>query len=239
MQDKVLLLRTLETIEPTAKYLQEHGLSVVKAPVIKAQVISWLPCQISQLLARSHIICCLSQNALSSLRYYQGHLQTSADVWAVGEATRVKASKLFNIVSSPDLQTSEGLFDTIKDDIRAGTRVVLLKGLGGRDFLIRQLSQMGAIIAQVNLYQRVPNQEVLSQLPKLLGCQSFSAIMAGSGELLNTMLMASPENVVRTPVIVPSERVAEIAIEKGFSKVKIASGASANAFLSSHRNICI
>lgn len=231
MDNKVLLVRTAESISAASQFLQDHDISIIEAPIIKTKPIFCSVARMSKVINLSEMVCCLSQNAAHNLYYYQGKLATQADIWAVGTKTQDATASFFKNVQCPQLQTSEGLFAEIKDRIFPGTRVTLLKGAGGRDFLIRQLSQLGAIITQINLYQRMLVQQELEQLPSKIDDTKLKAIMVGSGELFCGAFGQLGEKMVTTPLIVPSVRVAEIARAQGCRNIKVADGASAKAFL--------
>ena len=232
MGGKVMLVRTAETICGASQFLQDHDIDIIEAPIIKAQPLFYPSAKISKLIHLSEIVCCLSQNAAHNLRFYQGKLGTNADIWAVGSKTQQAVASFFKNVQCPELQTSEGLVAEIGDSITPGTRVTLLKGVGGRDFLIQQLSKMGAIITQINLYQRTLLQEELEKLPSKTDGIKLKAIMVGSGELFCGVFTRLAEKMMTTPLIVPSARIADIASAQGCQKIEIADGASAMAFLS-------
>jgi uroporphyrinogen-III synthase len=107
-----------------------------------------------------------------------------------------------------------------------GERVLIMKGEGGREQLEQTLSERGAQVDTLNLYQRsLPNysEQDLAQLSDA----NPSAILISSGEALENLAELADQlgMFANTPIVVPSKRVAEIGAELGFIDIIVAKGA--------------
>jgi uroporphyrinogen-III synthase len=116
-----------------------------------------------------------------------------------------------------------------------GQRVLIIKGEGGRDALRTELSQRGALVDELACYRRrvpdVPEGALAQQITQW----EIDVIMLSSGEsLANLLLLLSPAETTKfKPVglVVPSERVADMARQAGFEHIVTAANASDTAML--------
>ena len=69
------------------------------------------------------------------------------------------------------------------------------------------------------------------ELKNLINTNSINVYSVTSGESLNRLyeLISGSKNLLRIPLLVPSARVAELALQKGFAIVKNANGADVEA----------
>lgn len=210
---------------------------MLPAPVIKVSGVFPEPGLIKNRLADCDILCCLSQNAAKQFYYYQGQLPKEKEIWTIGAKTKTVMQHYFKGIHSPEDETSEGLYQALKRQIRPGVKFGLLKGVGGRDYLHRTLSQAGAIINPINLYRRETDQKALQKVSELLAFQQPSVMMVGSGELLRAILSVLPGTAKHWPLIVPGTRVADLSKSLGFEHVVEAKGASGKAFYNALRQL--
>mgnify|MGYP005629308659 FL=1 len=114
-------------------------------------------------------------------------------------------------------------------------RITIFRGEGGRELLADNLTSRGASVAYCEMYKRQHPNYGSEQFEQALG-QNLAAILFASGETLENFyrhiqrdeLQAMVENV---PMIVPSERIKNLAEHKGFNNILIAVNASAEGFL--------
>jgi uroporphyrinogen-III synthase len=114
-------------------------------------------------------------------------------------------------------------------------RITIFRGEGGRELLADNLTSRGASVAYCEMYKRQHPNYSSEQFEQALG-QNLAAILFASGETLENFyrhiqrdeLQAMVENV---PMIVPSERIKNLAEHKGFNNILIAVNASAEGFL--------
>jgi uroporphyrinogen-III synthase len=115
-------------------------------------------------------------------------------------------------------------------------RVLIVKGEGGRAKLGEELSARGAFVEELNCYRRQCPVMASGELMQKLESWNIGLVLVSSGEGLSNMLtLISPPETLKLlsmPVIVPSERVASLAHERGFTTVHRAANASDFAMLS-------
>lgn len=109
-------------------------------------------------------------------------------------------------------------------------KILIIRGLGGRDFLRQQLEQRGAKVDYLECYQRNLNKQCDGKLENYVEINGINAICINSAESVDyftTLLNTGNDNpFMKLPVIVPSRRVADHAGEKGYSHVVVAENAS-------------
>lgn len=113
-----------------------------------------------------------------------------------------------------------------------GERVLILRGIGGRETLAAVLRERGAQVDYAECYRRaepVLNDEQLAQLQRMV----FDAICVNSHETLQNLWRslqpAAQALVQKHALIVPSGRVGEAARELGFARIIIAANAGTAA----------
>ncbi len=124
---------------------------------------------------------------------------------------------------------SEGLLALSSLHNAAGEKALIFSGEGGRALLAETLSQRGASVSECELYRREPTVEFADQIIELLASDGVDLVIAHSGELLKNLLSLVPGSrrpaLMQLPLLVPSERVAEIARNTGFQVVICADSA--------------
>jgi uroporphyrinogen-III synthase len=130
---------------------------------------------------------------------------------------------------SPGLQSSEGLLDLRALGSVSNRRCLILKGEGGRPFLADSLIERGALVDVLDLYRRVPLHP--DAIAGGFGAECAEYAVVTSVELLEALAKIIPAGVHAPLVlIVPSERVAQVAREHGYCP-SVAAGASVEATL--------
>ncbi len=159
---------------------------------------------------------------------------------AVGEAT-AKVLQQYNYpVSAPDggMNTESLLLLPELQDL-THQRVLICRGVGGREILAQALQTRGARVDYAELYHRTPcsydaetlRQKLISPLP--------NAILISSGEgvenltkQLEKLETTDFQSLQRTTLVVPSARVAELAGKLGYKTLCIAENATDQAMVS-------
>lgn len=120
--------------------------------------------------------------------------------------------------------TSEHLLalDTLRQP--TGERILIAKGRGGRELLGQTLADRGARVDNLELYERVCPDYEAATIASALNDFDPDAVIVLSGETLNN-LIALGENtdnaLKRRTLLVPVDRVAQTARERGFERVFI------------------
>lgn len=117
---------------------------------------------------------------------------------------------------------SEGLLAHPRLQQLAGRRVLLIKGVDGRELLRRELEQRGASVAIVDVYERrraAPSAAELEDLQRRFQAGGIDVITATSLDIAASLLaMATPElraQFDRAHWLVPSKRVEAGVRERG------------------------
>ncbi|MES2822569.1 MAG: uroporphyrinogen-III synthase [Pseudomonadota bacterium] len=156
---------------------------------------------------------------------------------------------------------SEALLESPALQQVAGERIVILRGLGGRTHLGDALSARGAKVEYCELYERLVPTAAATQFAQLLKTNADSnaalrvqhkadalnlIVTLHSGEALENLItilkqLSTPTAKTATPheqtsmqqliLLVPSERVAEQAIDAGFSTIFAAGNATEASML--------
>jgi uroporphyrinogen-III synthase len=160
-----------------------------------------------------------------------GRLPDGCTIAAVGQAT---ARALAAAGREPDLVPggrfdSEALLamDALEDVL--GFRVLIVRGVGGRATLGEILAKRGARVAYAEVYRRALPQ--VDPTPLLADWhRDIQVATATSDDILHNLLellaQQGREALLATPLVVVSERTAELARALGFGRVEVAERAA-------------
>jgi uroporphyrinogen-III synthase len=187
----------------------------------------------------SHVIF-ISGNAvqfgMAWIESYWPQLPLGINWYAVGAAT-ARALRDHGVSAlTPGLDmTSEGLLALPQLQALADERVLIVKGEGGRATLREALSRRGARVDELACYRRGPPELEPADVVARLAQWQIELAMISSGEgLANLLALLSPAETskfIHITLLVPSDRVALIARQAGFSRVIVAENASDSAML--------
>lgn len=119
----------------------------------------------------------------------------------------------------------------------AGRRIVIFKGVGGRELLARALAERGATVTQCALYRRRrPATASQRELHALIEEYAINVLLLSSAEALANLLGLPGADTAGTipadlALVTPGERVAAQARDAGFSAVEPAANATDAAML--------
>ncbi len=180
-----------------------------------------------------------SANAVEQALAQTGRLPQAATA-AIGRATaRAAEAAGIRVDAVPATGAdSEGLLALPAFAAPAGRRIVIFKGVGGRDALRAELARRGAAVVVAEVYRRVPAVAAAGSLEKLASvCAMDSAVVAvTSVEVLESLLQIAPESraprLVDATLLVPGERVAAAARRHGWrGSIVVARSAEDEAML--------
>lgn len=147
-----------------------------------------------------------------------------ARVAAIGRATaRSLAAAGVKVHALPASGAdSEGLLAHPELAEPRGQRILIVKGVGGRDVLRAGLAARGAVVKTAEIYRRVqpaPSTEALEELDRACGSGTVVASVT-SVDVLDSLLALAPEAryawLRDVPLLVPGERVAAEARRRGW-----------------------
>jgi len=236
MSQRILVIRPSRQADQFIALLEQSGAQVSHTPVmsiepiVDGQSIKDLILEVDNF----HKAICVSGNAaqltLEWLDCYWPMMPEGIDFFAVGQQTaQILADGDISALSPSGRQNSEALLALPELQDLRDQRVIIFRGCGGREILGDTLIERGARVDYCELYKRVINPEQVllarQQLPK------NDCLVAHSGELLTALGDQSGESGAETAVVVPSERVAEIARELGYNNIVSAENALPESML--------
>ena len=175
-----------------------------------------------------------AQFGLEQIENYWPQLPVGQQWFAIGETTRQTLSA-FGVAATRSGQgsDSESLLSLTTFGDLSGQSVLILKGQGGRKHLENTLLQRHAQVDTIDVYQRTCPLYDPDRVRQILSEHGINVILAGSGETVQNLHRYLPLTMVEdTRLVVPSQRVAQLADELGFHRVYIANGADHGAMLS-------
>lgn len=113
-------------------------------------------------------------------------------------------------------------------------RILIVRGVGGRELLAERLAEQGASVDYLELYRRCLPAYPAGTLMRRIEAERLNGLVVSSGqgfEHLQQMAGADWPQLARLPLFVPSPRVAEQARAAGAQQVVDCRGASAAALL--------
>ena len=140
----------------------------------------------------------------------------------VNETSHIGSMDSETLLQHPDLQQL------------AQQKVLIVRGVGGREYLAEQLSARGATVEYAECYRRGIETSPVEQLPAVIKEKRIDIICVNSVESLQhliTMASESLNELQKKAVVVPGERVAAFAKDKGFTQITVANNASDQAVL--------
>ncbi|AYG42931.1 uroporphyrinogen-III synthase [Pseudomonas sp. Leaf58] len=169
----------------------------------------------------------------------QAGLQPPRQNWfTVGEATAAVLQEAGLMVSVPRRgDDSEALLalPALHQAVAApASRILIVRGVGGRELLAERLAQQGASVDYLELYRRCLPAYPAGTLMRRIEAERLNGLVVSSGqgfEHLQQVAGADWPQLACLPLFVPSPRVAEQARAAGAQQVVDCRGASATALL--------
>jgi len=190
----------------------------------------------------------VSQNAVEHgfewLENYWPQLPYAIEFFAVGETTakqlQERGLKVTDLAQSQTgAMTSETLLQSPGLQSVAGEKIIIFRGLGGRPHIGEVLSERGAQVDYCELYERLLPAESHDAFVQLLqGNVQDVVVVLHSGEALDNLqkivrqMTVNPQAImVNISLLVPSQRIFELAKAAGFTKVLAAQNATEASML--------
>ncbi|GAM63977.1 uroporphyrinogen-III synthase [Vibrio ishigakensis] len=230
---KVLIVRP----EPDASELQS-ALSAEGIASLCYPAVSFIPSTISkqaiQYLISSDFIITVSKPAT---QFTQQILDSHNQAWpeasylAVGKGSAELLSQCSKYkVLHPNIETSEGLLELLASETLQQKQISILRGDSGREFLKEQLEKRGAMVNYFESYRRewhpLASEE---QITKWRSFEIDTAIVTSFEQLkfFAQQVPSADKNWLHSlQLLVPSQRVAKLATDIGFQKVRSLEGAA-------------
>ncbi len=231
----VVLTRAASDSQRLSVLLQGNGIASVVWPLISISPIPDEEQAAVPKLSPGGVCIFISANAV---RFGLTKLATALDhtpaikVVAVGRKTQETLAASGIEAIAPEQPDSEGLLALPILSASVIPDTVIVKGEGGRELLATELKCRGGQVKEWNCYRRCWPEADPAPLNRLVAPLVFQA---SSGEILQRLsqLLAGSQKqyLLQSPVIVPSDRVAALAVDLGWDRVIRAQDASDQGFL--------
>ena len=244
---RLLLTRPADESAALSQELAQKGIFSSSLPLLEIEPIpaSDTMRQVIEALARYCAIIVVSKPAariaVQLLKQY-GQQAAGSKWFSVGAATaQILDHHGLNVSFPPEGDDSEALLQlaALREAVsRPDSRVLIMRGEGGREFIADCLRGQGATVDYLPLYRRgQPDYPATALLAQLDG-QQLNAVLVSSGEGFARLRQLAADDwpqVARRVMFVPSARVAEQARAAGVEMVVDCRGASAAALLAALR----
>lgn len=249
----IVVTRPQAQAEPWAERLRELGaqttvISLLEiVPVLdNVQIRAIKNCILDLDLYHKAIF--VSQNAVEFgfewIEDYWPQLPVGIDFFAVGETTakqlQNRGAKVTDLAQSQTgAMTSETLLQSPALQSVAGEKIVIFRGCGGRPHIGEVLSERGAKVDYCELYERVLPESSSQKFASLFLQETAQlVIVLHSGEalenlqkILRTQAIDKPASLAKVALLVPSQRILELAKTAGFNQVFAAQNATEASML--------
>lgn len=212
--------------------------------------------QLLELDSFQHIIF-ISTNAVSygmdAIEEYWPQLPIGISWHAIGQATLAALTRRGapvmansgladdNVDSCEPAMNSEALLNSALLQNITGQKILIIRGVGGRDHLQMQLESRGAYVQYAECYQRTRANQPVGELAGLIRSQAPNAVFIYSGESLQHFQALCgtdcPPAALSCTLVVPGERVAALARKQGYKEVVVAHNAGASAMLATVKTL--
>ena len=184
------------------------------------------------LLEKADIAIFISKNAvIHALDQVPDFIDTmqGKPVLAVGQATaRCLEASGFGQVLQAESGGSEALLrlPVLEETAIREKRVVIIRGLGGREELRDGLQARGALVDYLEVYRRDKPDISQAEMAEFWHDQGPDAVIATSLAGLDNLVELTPAaesgRLLETPLVVMSERISRHAMEAGFKRIAVA-----------------
>lgn len=231
---KILVTRPQYQSETLCRLIENKGGEAIRFPVIgiKPPPDPELTRQILSRVADYDIGIFISQNAVNCTLELlnKGILALSSlKIIALGKATaRLLEQAGFTVIShTAPVASSETLLElpVLQTGLLKGTRVIIFRGVGGREFLAETLTERGAVVDYAEVYERVPVRYEHRILEKIWLYDHPDYVIATSSEGLQYLfdMLSSDQKAILldTQLVVLGARMAKLAKKLGFDKMPV------------------
>lgn len=233
----VLVTRPEHQAQGLIDVLTASGAKVFSYPTIT--IVPAPPSRSLQHLAEVDYLIFISPNAVEYGKRLIGaseNLPPGLEVAAVGRAT-AKTLRVWGVhdVIVPSVGAdSEALLAAPQFQQVSDKRMIIVRGVGGRELLGETLIARGAQVAYAEVYERALPEKADDRLERWLGTGVIDVVTATSAAgLENLLVLAGPnakEMLCRLPLVVVSGRMLQLAEMLGFEgPIRVAEGAGDTA----------
>ncbi|RRC97421.1 uroporphyrinogen-III synthase [Amphritea balenae] len=239
LHPRILVTRPVAQAAGQSELLRQQGANPVELPLLEiiptAEDDSGYPLLKSRVMDLDlyHKIIFISANAviqgMELIDQFWPQLPIGIEWLAIGQQTANKLADYGIAAQQPEQgYDSESLLQLEQLQHVENQRILIMRGQGGRTTLAEQLEQRGAKVEYADLYQRRAPDYTSEQISSTIGTDMPAGILLTSGEALSNFTdligQYSLQQLLCCLIVVPSERIARIAKDLGYTRVIIAKG---------------
>jgi uroporphyrinogen-III synthase len=230
---KILVTRPRHQSEHLAQLITAAGGQPLLFPVIAIQHLPYAEWQKFDLKHADWLIF-VSSNAVDSfMASRQQNLPENLKYAAVGGATAKAMQQAgLRVDCKPvDSSGSEGLLMQSHMQNIAGSRIIIVRGVGGREHLADTLVARGASISYVEVYQRQLAKPDSLAIKHALEADKLVCNSVAGVDNLGLILAEQIDQLQSKPLVVVSDRIKQHAEAIGYTNVTVSADASDAAVL--------
>ena len=237
---KVLVTRPLAQAKPMVALLQSNGFEVEHYPCLAIEAVAPQSAegmqskQLAMALSTFDHVIVISSNAaqrwLEITLDYWPQWPIGVQWWAMGKSTQAKLiAQGIDTLRPTTGDTSEALLLDLLPKIEANHKVLIVRGVGGRETLRQAIEGRGARVHYAACYERQTPTFTATQLCEIAQF-SPQAVMLQSGETLANFDQLLGDQAwcdkASTVLVVPSLRIAKQAKAMGYQTILESTSAS-------------
>ncbi|MEM6998771.1 MAG: uroporphyrinogen-III synthase [Pseudomonadota bacterium] len=161
-----------------------------------------------------------------------------------GTASVLHEIKITNILHAGIQADSESLLliPELAQELICNKKILIVRGVGGRELLADSLKKRGAQVDYAEVYERCLPEYGIQECHEIWQNENPDAVVVSSNEglvnLVKLTVEADRKQLFNTPLVVMSDRNADLAKETGFvSEIKVAVEKSDNGLFSTLQEI--
>ncbi len=174
-----------------------------------------------------------STQAVQWIDQYWPQMPVGLNWLAVGPSSALPFKDLGIAMETPTGNHSEGLLGLPALQDMTGKKVLILRGMGGRELLADTLKARGAKVEYCQLYERQALSFAPGEIAALLSDKQIHYALITSGEMAQQLAEQLNNNahLLKLHLIVPSIRIQNIANSLGFAQVHVCGHIQASTLL--------
>ncbi|MFT5235248.1 MAG: uroporphyrinogen-III synthase [Shewanella sp.] len=235
----ILLTRPEGRNQSMIEILTQLGISYIVTPLLAVQATDNKQHQeaIAHFKAADIVIFISTNAVVFSSQAIALNKHSSMQFYAVGDATfnALQARGVTSFKAPSNYQQTEGLLTLSQLQDLSNKKIVIVRGVGGRETLAETLMQRGGKVDYWEVYQRT-YPAIDDGIPYQWRDAKVDTIIITSGEILHSLNKLVPKELFAwlraCHIIVPSSRVKEQALAYGLNNVTNAKAANSKAMLS-------
>jgi uroporphyrinogen-III synthase len=221
---RVFITRPFDQSQRLIHHVETLGGIAIKFPVLKIEAVEHdIGFSVTQNI---DIMVFTSKNAVTFVndKIFDRYKLVTYVAMGKGTAQYLNDKSVTDVIFPERGTGSENLLDLPifeKEQVQ-GKRILIIKGIGGRNVLEEKIRSRGGIVSELNVYTRLKPGIDADIIEKIWQKNVADVIVITSGEGLDNLIEMIParyqDQLFNTQLVVLSRRLSEIARSKGFRK---------------------